>query len=492
MNLQKGQKVDITKQWGFNDISVQISWKAMNPNMEVDASAFLLSGSGKCDQDENFIFYGNPVSSSEALSYSKKDHVNQCDFNISLKKLGSSIERISIALTIHEGDQLGYHFDQVSQIRLDILNSKTQQSYYTFEFGSGLTQETALVAGELYLHNGEWKFSAIGSGFFGGLTDLCKNYGLEVVEADHSEMENSPSTSNESPAKSEVAVTSSMEKKVFPLNIELKKEETVAIQKSPTVVAQLKWNNPDKDLDFYCFYITKDNKVGKVYYKNLGSNKTSPYIVLDGDSKNGGTETITIHRTENIKYVLFAAYSAFTNGTGSFNSMKANAIVSNDSGQKVIANLLKKNDYSYWVAIAHIDFTDENQMKVSHVENYSNNHSENSPLLYLDGTFLMDKGPVEFKDDDPLDLELDDEFDDTTWNKKGILKEVSTYLEVFENGFLNGNQMKDYKKNCIQTIETYIDSLQILEDMVYLSQFIPLIKKDQIQQIKILHAELSS
>ncbi len=100
--------------------------------------------------------------------------------------------------------------------------------------------------------------------------------------------------------------------------------------------------------------------------------------------------------------------------------MKVNAIVSNDSDQKVIANLLKKNDYSYWVAIAHIDFADENQMKVSHVENYPNNHSENSPLLYLDGTFLMDKGPVEFKNDDPLDLEFDDEFDDTTWNKKGI------------------------------------------------------------------------
>jgi stress response protein SCP2 len=180
MNLQKGQKVDITKQWGFNDISVQISWKSMNPSMEVDASAFLLSGSGKCEQDENFIFYANPISPDKAVSYTKKDHVDQGDFILSWKKLNPSYQKIAFTLTIHEGDQLGQHFSQVSQIRLDILDSKTKQSYFAFDFGSGLTRETAIVAGEFYLHNGDWKFNAIGSGFFGGLADLCNNYGLEV------------------------------------------------------------------------------------------------------------------------------------------------------------------------------------------------------------------------------------------------------------------------------------------------------------------------
>jgi hypothetical protein len=36
------------------------------------------------------------------------------------------------------------------------------------------------VAGEMYRHQGEWKFSAVGSGFNGGLAALCKSYGLEV------------------------------------------------------------------------------------------------------------------------------------------------------------------------------------------------------------------------------------------------------------------------------------------------------------------------
>ncbi|GLV65018.1 hypothetical protein Bmyc01_36870 [Bacillus mycoides] len=50
--------------------------------------------------------------------------------------------------------------------------------------------------------------------------------------------------------------------------------------------------------------------------------------------------------------------------------------------------------------IAHIDFTNLNEMKVSHVESYSKDHSEASPLLYENGDFRMDVGPIEFKNEE--------------------------------------------------------------------------------------------
>lgn len=49
-----------------------------------------------------------------------------------------------------------------------------------FNLDSGFTVETAIVIGELYRHNGEWKFNAIGAGFSGGLDALCVNFGIEV------------------------------------------------------------------------------------------------------------------------------------------------------------------------------------------------------------------------------------------------------------------------------------------------------------------------
>ena len=49
-----------------------------------------------------------------------------------------------------------------------------------FDLGEDFSIEAAVVVGELYKHNGEWKFNAIGSGYQGGLAALCANYGVDV------------------------------------------------------------------------------------------------------------------------------------------------------------------------------------------------------------------------------------------------------------------------------------------------------------------------
>ena len=37
-----------------------------------------------------------------------------------------------------------------------------------------------MVVCEIYRHNGEWKFNAIGGGYQGGLEALCRGYGVNV------------------------------------------------------------------------------------------------------------------------------------------------------------------------------------------------------------------------------------------------------------------------------------------------------------------------
>lgn len=77
--------------------------------------------------------------------------------------------------------------------------------------------------------------------------------------------------------------------------------------------------------------------------------------------------------------------------------MKARAVVDNQMGQRITSSLFQNNKLSYWVATAHIDFTSEHEMAVSHVETYSKSNSEKSPLLEKNGSFKMDVGPEEFK-----------------------------------------------------------------------------------------------
>ncbi|MET3655540.1 TerD family protein [Sporosarcina psychrophila] len=338
----------------------------------------MLEESGICKNDDSFVFYGQPSSKEGSVKHFGSTN-GQNEIHLSLNEIPDTIHKVALTLTIHEGEGKGGSFSAVSSANLLLKDRLSGEILYSFTFGEELQQETAIVVGEFYRHNGEWKLNPVGSGFDGGLPSLCGNYGLDII--------------NEPTAP--VPVEKKVEE-VKPLIVTLKKKETISIKKTAKVVATLEWKSK-KDLDLYCFYVTKDGQEGKVYYKNLGSSSMPPFITLDGDSKNSGKETVTVHNPSQLSYVLFAAYSAISNGFGSFKAMRAMAVVDNQIGQKITTPLFENNKFSYWVAIAKIDFTDINGMKVSHVEAYSKFGTERSPLLYKDGTFKMNVGPVEFK-----------------------------------------------------------------------------------------------
>lgn len=71
-----------------------------------------------------------------------------------------------------------------SDFYLRLVDTITGEELFRFEYGNDLSKETAIVVGELYRYNEEWKFNAIGSGFYGGLAALCTNYGLVVEQAE--------------------------------------------------------------------------------------------------------------------------------------------------------------------------------------------------------------------------------------------------------------------------------------------------------------------
>ena len=73
------------------------------------------------------------------------------------------------------------NFGQVSNAYIRIVDEATNQELIRYDLGEDFSIETAVVVGELYKHNGDWKFNAIGSGFQGGLAALCGHYGIEVA-----------------------------------------------------------------------------------------------------------------------------------------------------------------------------------------------------------------------------------------------------------------------------------------------------------------------
>ena len=62
-----------------------------------------------------------------------------------------------------------------------IVDGKTNREMCKYDLSEDYSGMTAMIFGEIYRHNGEWKFNAIGSGFQGGLAALCSHYGIEVA-----------------------------------------------------------------------------------------------------------------------------------------------------------------------------------------------------------------------------------------------------------------------------------------------------------------------
>ncbi len=442
MNVMKGQRTDLTKGQNLNEITLELGWTTDRAEIEIDGAAFLLSDRDICEEDGDFVFYGQPTHASGAVRHGGKVGERRETLTFVPSLMPETVHKIALTLTIHDGEENGHFFRDVRDIYIRCLNAENGRELLKFEFGEELERETAIVTAELYRHKEEWKFAAVGSGYNGGLEALCESYGLDVAddsEGDETEEEKAayaaetgaaaadsdstdparpessqPATSSENADSEPDSAGASADVPVPPVRrvelskptgssvvlekIQLSKPGSVSIRKSASAMAMLVWENPSKDLDLYCFYVTRSGECGKVYYKNRGSGQQAPYIELDQDSRGAGQETIRLYRTDELKYVLFCAYSAVSNGFGSFKGMKARAVVDNGEGQRVESWLQKKNMFSYWVAIAKIDFTGEDRMEVSQVETYSKSGVENSPLLYADGRFEMNVGPVEFKD----------------------------------------------------------------------------------------------
>ena len=191
INLSKGQKVDLTKgNPGLKNIMVGLGWDVnafdTGADFDLDAAAFMLGSNGKCPTDKEFVFYGNLEHPSGAVKHMGDNRTGDGEgddeeMEIALADVPANVERIAFTVTIYEAEARRQNFGQVSNAFIRIVDDATGKELIHFDLGEDFSIETAVVVGELYRHNGEWKFNAIGSGFQGGLAALCGHYGIEVA-----------------------------------------------------------------------------------------------------------------------------------------------------------------------------------------------------------------------------------------------------------------------------------------------------------------------
>jgi len=190
ITLSKGQKVSLTKgNPGLKNIVVGLGWDTNKYDggfdFDLDSAAFLLGENDKVNSDSDFIFYNNLKHSSGAVQHLGDNLTGEGDgddeqVKLDLSLVPQNVNKIAFTVTIHEAQERRQNFGQVNNSYVRVLNADTNQELLKYELGEDFSIETAVVVCEIYRHNGEWKFNALGSGFEGGLEALCKNFGVNV------------------------------------------------------------------------------------------------------------------------------------------------------------------------------------------------------------------------------------------------------------------------------------------------------------------------
>ena len=189
ISLQKGGNVSLSKEApNMKKMLIGLGWDARATDgaaFDLDGSAFLLAASGKVRSDADFIFYNQTKSADGSVEHAGDNRTGAGDGDdevivVQLDSVPDDVAKIAVAVTIHDAEARGQNFGQVSQAFIRCVNADTNEEVARFDLSEDASIETAMIFGEIYRHNGEWKFKAIGQGFKGGLGPLAQNFGVNV------------------------------------------------------------------------------------------------------------------------------------------------------------------------------------------------------------------------------------------------------------------------------------------------------------------------
>ncbi len=190
VSLSKGGNISLSKSApSLKRILVGLGWESRSTtgaDYDLDASAFLLGENGKVRRDEDFLFYNQLLSVCGSVEHTGDNRTGVGDgddeaLKIDLEKISDSIKRIVISVTIDDAEAKNQNFGQISEAFMRIVNLDNDIEIVRFDLTEDYSTETAMIFGEIYRHNGEWKFKAVGQGFAGGLGAMCNQFGVNVA-----------------------------------------------------------------------------------------------------------------------------------------------------------------------------------------------------------------------------------------------------------------------------------------------------------------------
>ncbi|MDQ0429246.1 tellurite resistance protein TerA [Planomicrobium stackebrandtii] len=396
--LIKGQKVDLTKVHpGLKQLKIGLGWdiSQTDSSIDLDAVALLVDAQGKVAGKENLVFYNNLTGGGTAVQLTKDNQTgagagDDEQLTIDLEKIPADIKKVAIAITIYDGAAKKQSFGQVSNAFVRIEDDQTKKELCRFDLGKEFNADLTLLAGEVYLHNGEWKFSAIGQSVSGDIRELCKQFNLELP-AD-------AFTKKSPPVKTEAA--SPKPAAVNLKKVELKKAgDKINLSKTDSplgeIVVNLNWTQKtgggflssilnasnSVDLDLGCLFELEDGSKGVVQALGnaFGNLKQLPHVALDHDDRTGTSksgENLRINGDQLMKFKRILVYAFIYEGAANWAEVDGIVTLKQKSGPDVEVRLDEHRKGKRMCAIALIENEKNQTLSVKKVVEYFSGHRE--------------------------------------------------------------------------------------------------------------------
>jgi tellurium resistance protein TerD len=152
ISLVKGGNVSLGKQVAnLRAVVIGLGWDeraTTGIDFDLDASALMLDSNGRILSDHHFVFFNNLLSPDKSVE--------------------------------HTGDNLNGGGDGDDEMIKVNLNEADGREITRFDLSEDASSETAMIFGELYRHQNEWKFRAVGQGYASGLAGIARDFGVRI------------------------------------------------------------------------------------------------------------------------------------------------------------------------------------------------------------------------------------------------------------------------------------------------------------------------
>lgn len=188
INLQKGQKIDLTKGGGsgLRQVMVGLGWDEVprssggffsgllgsqsSQPIDCDASVILCGANGRIvsnDVSQCCVYFGNLRHSSGAIVHQGDNLTGEGDGDdeqivVNLQKIPPYIDKMVFVVNIYDARVRNQHFGRIRNAFIRLVNMDNRTEICRFNLSENYNNMTGLVVGEIYRKNGEWKFNAIG------------------------------------------------------------------------------------------------------------------------------------------------------------------------------------------------------------------------------------------------------------------------------------------------------------------------------------------